>query len=621
MGFRAIGNRKSEIGNASSAALASGLRHFGAFRKRWAILEGLAWFVLLGPGALLAWFLADWALRLPPLLLLASFLVVPLLAIWAAAWRLVRPLLRRIRPGQEALLIESLHGELDNQIIGSLQLGTEVAEAAERGQPLGYSASLVWALVERTAARLAEIDPTRLLDLRRARRSVQAAAVVAIGILCCLAFAQGAVATRVSRLRDAYAALLDSLFPVTMRVQPGDVAVVRGRPVTLSVEVLGARRRHVRLLRSELPSPPAGHQARERTMEALELKDKRASLTIEEAEESFTYQFEYAGRTTPTHTVLVGDLPAISAINYELAYPSYTGQPPRTLVGRVSRLQALVGTEVLVSFAATTDLHPDYSYVEWQDGSRQAIAITGRFGHFAFTVVRQDRAAIHLTGSYGPGFEMELPVGFEVATQADEAPTVSILLRTRKLTMLAEEAAAFALAWVAEDDFGVAEVNLNYKIDTVDPLLGRPVREGSQSRRFDPPQDRVRGKFTEIFKGLSPPLEPGDRITLTVSARDNNTETGPRAGRSQPVEIVIVRPDLAGFAERRFGFEAQTLLGGLHKIKRATNLLIDPVKGVHKEARQEIARHELKSRIADETWPSGAEDAVSDYFRLLSGVE
>jgi hypothetical protein len=198
---------------------------------------------------------------------------------------------------------------------------------------------------------------------------------------------------------------------------------------------------------------------------------------------------------------------------------------------------------------------------------------------------------------------------------------VQVLRRRKKLTLMAKEAAAFALGWVAEDDFGVAEVNLRYRIDTIDPLLRRPLREGSQARRIDPPRDRARGKFTDIFESLSPRLEPGDRITLTVTATDNNTETGPRVGRSQPVEIVIVRQDLAGFVEKKFGFQAHALLGGLHKIKRATNLLVDPVKTVRSEAKLDIAKHKVRSRVGADTWPSGAEDAVGDYFRLLSGIE
>ena len=42
--------------------------------------------------------------------------------------------------------------------------------------------------------------------------------------------------------------------------------------------------------------------------------------------------------------VLVDDLPEISAINYELAPPAYTGQPARTLTGRLPRVAGLAGT-------------------------------------------------------------------------------------------------------------------------------------------------------------------------------------------------------------------------------------------------------------------------------------
>ena len=585
---------------------------FGAFRKRWAVLEGLAGFVVLGPGCLLLWFLFDWLVGLPPWPLLGSFLVAILVGLWAAGWKLARPALRRIRVDDEALLIEALHGKLDTQLIASLQLGREAAEATGH---LGHSVHLVHALMECTAGLLERLNTRALLDLRRARHWLGGAAAVAAATLACLVCAGDAVAARAARLRDAYAAILDALFPVTMVVYPGDIAVVRGRPVTVSVEVRGARRRQVRLVRRQTT------EDRRRTTDDLALVEGKASLVVHKAEESFTYEFEYGGRRTPRHTVLVGDLPAVSAIHYELSYPAYTGQPPRTLVGPVSRLQGLAGTEVLVSFAATTELHPDHCYVAWQDGSKQAISISGRFGHFSFTLDHPDRAAIHLTGAYGPGFEMERPIGFEVAVRRDQPPTVEILRRDRKLAMLAKEAAAFALRWVAEDDFGVAEVTLDYKVDGVDPLLGRPVRQGSQSRRIDPPLDRVRGQFAEALQALSPPLEPGDRVTLTVSARDNNTESGPGVGHSQSVQIVVVREDLAGFIEKRFGFEAQALLGGLHKIKRATDLLVDPVKTIRTEAKHDIVRHELRSRVTHETWPSGAEDAVGDYFRLLSGTE
>jgi len=586
---------------------------FGQFRKRWAVLHGLALAVLAFPGALLAWFALDWAFRLPAWPLFLLFVLAVGYGTVAASMWLGRPLLRRILPENEAHVIEVLHGQLDNEIIGSLQLGEEVIETGATGKPLGYSAGFVAALLDRTATHLTELQIHKLIDLTRTKRLLMGAGAVALVILLCLLFAFAAVNERVRRLHDAYATVLDTLFPVELRVTPGDIAVVRGRPVKLSVEAPGARRSEVLLYRTDL-------KTKKTEVTALVLRQQKAAFDLAHTSDSFNYEFEYGGRRTPSHRVMVEDLPEISAINYELAPPAYTGQPASTLTGRLPRVAGLAGTAALVSFAATTDLHPELCYVEWADGSRQALEVSGRFGNFSFTLAKPDRATIRLTGALGKGFEMEHPVSFEIAVQRDEPPTVRVSLRNRQLTMLAEEAANFAVDWVAEDDYGVAEVNLDYHIDTVDPLLGRAPRDGAVPRRIEPARDFVKGRFAGMFKTLDPPLQPGDRIVISLTAKDNNTETGPGVGKSLPVEIVVVRPDLSGFVEQQFGFGEASILGGLQKVKRATDLLIEPIKTVRTEKQNVVDKQPLKVRAGQEPAPVANGDAVADYFNLLSGA-
>ena len=595
-------------------ALTREIARFGGFRKRWAVLHGLALAVLALPGTLLVWFALDWALKLPAWPLFVLFVLAAGYGLVTAALSLGRPLLRRIEIRHEAQLIESLHGKLDNQLIGSLDLGHEVVDTQAKGKNPGYSVEFVALLIEQTTARLSGLRVVTLVDLKRTKRLLAAAGAVTLVIVLCFVFASSAINDRARRLQDAYATVLDTLFPVTFSVTPGDIAVVRGRPVELAVTAKGARRPDVRLLRTDIATKKPETVTTSLTLDA----QKRASLTFP-ATGSFTYVFEYGGRTTTPHKVLVDDLPEINAINYELAPPAYTGQPARTLTGRLPRIAGLAGTSTLVSFAATTDLHPDLCYVEWADGSKQALSVSGRFAHFGFTLAKPDRATIHLTGLLGKGFEMERPVSFEIAVQPDTPPAVRVTLRNRQLTMLAEDAANFVLDWVAEDDFGVTEVNMDYRIDTVDALLGRAPREGTVPRRIEPARDLVKGRFAEMFKALDPALQPGDRITITLTARDNNTETGPGVGKSLPVEIVIIRPDLSGFVEKQFGFGAPALLGGLQKLKRTTDLLVDPVKTVRTEKPQAVDKQDLKVRAEQDVAPAAGGDASADYFNLLSG--
>ena len=597
-------------------ALRAILGGFGAFRKRTACLEGTGRFALTGIGALLVWFLADWIIGLPGWILLPSFFVALGTAAFSAPIHGVRPWLHRVDLEAEALTVEALKTHLDNQVIGSLQLAVELDASERGGAGIGHSPLLVRTLVAQTVGFLEAMDLRRLVDLTRAKRLALGGAGVAALALLLLFAAPGAVRERGTRLREAYAGLMDALFPVTFHVEPGDKAVVRGRSVLLGLRVEGARRDRVTLLRFD----ERGDEG-EGPAEAvpLTLVEGRVAFPVPLVEATFAYEFEYGARRTARYTITAGDLPEINAINYELTFPAYTGTPPRIMTGRVPKLQGLSGTNVLVSFASSTPLHPDYCRVEWQNGPRQPISVNGRFGHFSFAIEKPDRATIKLVGDLGPDFASVQPLSFEVAAERDAAPTVDIRMKRRSFVMLAEQAAAFGFEYIAEDDFGVAETALVYKIDAIDEMLGRPTREATVQRRVEPPRDRVIGKFEETFKALDPPLRPGDRITITMTARDNNTETGPGLARCRPVEIVVVAPDLGVFSEKSLAFGTRGLLGGLSRVKRQTNLMIEPKKTVRTEAPADVEKKKLKARVGQESWPSGSEDMVGQYFQVLSG--
>lgn len=592
--------------------LRDALTRFGRFRRRWVRLHGFARFLIWGPGALLLWVFLDWLLLMPAWPLLITFIVVAALHPWKAVTEVGIPLLKRVEPETEAREAERLHGELDNRLIGSLQLGRNAMGDGAALEP--GAMTFVGFLLERTAAQLRDLRLEALIDLTEARRKLGfSLGVIAIWIGLGVGAPQ-ALQERWDRLHEAYAVVWESLFPVTIEVKPGSVDLVRGTPIALKVHVKGGLRDEARLVIENLD---------EETTETkvLTLREGRAEHLIEAAMHSFKYTFTYGKRETSAHTVRVADLPDIVAINYEIAPPAYTGAPSYTLTGRLPKVRGLPGTEVLVSFKANTTLSAELSQARWRDGSRQNIQISGRFGHFSFTIQEQDRVAIHLVGEYGKGFEIRKPFAFDIDLLTDRTPVVRILAKKKSVTLLANQAAKIGFGWKAHDDFGVTEVSLRYRIEAIDEMLGRKPRDGGFTRVVEPVRDRVKGAFKSLFKDLEPPLQPGDRVTIRLTAKDNNIETGPGLGRSQPFEILIVRPDLEGFVDKDFGvgnLESELGLEELMKVKRTKDLLVDPPKNLRTEKERKIGRQKLKAQARQDSWPSKDQDATSRYFDALS---
>ncbi len=603
---------------------------FGRYQRRWERLDGAARFGLAAGGSLLVWFVLDLVFHLSPWPLVLLFAAVLGVTLWTAVICLIRPLFRRGDLEGEALSIEALHGRLDNSLIGALQLGDEVQDARAAGpsaRRLGYAANLVEELVCRAQATADAVQPRRLLNLRPARQRLLTATLLLATVAACLLGSPGAVAARRARLLDAYAVVLDTLFPVTLLVAPGDTAIVRGRALDLLVTAVGARRTQAACILTDVedeakPGRPAAAAPRQ-TVVPLELVARQARHRISDVQHSFDYQFRYGRRLSTRHRVRVADLPAIQVINFELTPPAYTEQPMRQLTGRVATLQGLQGTAVMVGFAATTELAPDRCWVAWQNGTRQELEVSGRFGSFAFVIERADRFTIHLTGSYGVGFEMESPLAIDVALLQDQPPAVSVLIRSAEAVAMPPQAAArLNVPWLATDDFGVQEVGLFAEVTAVSDVLGRDRREVTLAQRLDPARDRATGRFENLFATLRQPLAPGDKVAIHLTARDNNSESGPGTARSEPFELLIVGASLKGFTQDEFAFmdrRGEIRLREIQLTKRATDLLQDPVKTVHTQADQAVGKQAVTAVPGHKAMLDAEEDEVGLFRRLLSG--
>jgi hypothetical protein len=138
---------------------------------------------------------------------------------------------------------------------------------------------------------------------------------------------------------------------------------------------------------------------------------------------SLTYYVEADGVKSPTYTMKVVELPAVSGIEMEYVYPAYTGLPPQKVeVG--GDVAALAGTEVRLKITSTmktaggrVQLEP--SAVEGLTVAPDGTTLTG-----SFKILKDGYYHVELDGPEGE--KVAASPKFTIDVIEDRAPTVSI---------------------------------------------------------------------------------------------------------------------------------------------------------------------------------------------------
>ena len=590
---------------------------FARRRRSWRFARELGLYLTVALGALLVWSVSDWQLRLPAAVVLGGLAVAAgAVAVGLAAWAVVA--IRRSESRHwEAVNIERLHGRLDNGLIGTLQL----VEEARRGQDV-YSSSLIDAVATETAEMLKGERLARLIDRRPAARMIASAGVLAACSLALVVLVDGFIPGRVASARGSYQAMVEKIWPVHMAVSPGDKTLLRGEDsVALAVEVRGGQHyTSVRLIaeddegkgvvRAALPLVAAGSGVKK----AERVLDARSIAGIPK---HFTYHFAAGPHVSKTHTIRLVERPRIENLSAELSFPAYTQMMPQQLAGMFSSIRALRETTVTLSLASNKGLSRATLTFGGDASTAQALDVSGRFAATQFTIKADVAAELQLECE--DGYQMAEPFRFKIEALDDSPPEIQILMKKGELMLLKDEARTFSFAYQATDDFGVAQVQVLYEIEPVDPTLGREKRTGElKPLAFTRPERKATGVMKKAFEEIE--LRPGDRLTFHMVATDNNTKTGPSRGRSASFSFVVVLPNLAGYNQPEFDWAQRRsmLLGALKKVRRNTDFLRLPEKQVMAEKTVAAPKHKLAAHVPPEGWPAGAEQAVTDYLQLLS---
>jgi hypothetical protein len=221
--------------------------------------------------------------------------------------------------------------------------------------------------------------------------------------------------------------------------------------------------------------------------------------------------------------------PLIGDVRLTYKYPAYTGLPNRVIEGSTGDVVGIKGTEVLIETKALRS-------------AREALLLLGDNGEGGELPARVDGGALTASislresGSYrvwlSPliGRPVREARPHRIVVEADRPPDVDIQGPADRLELASPR--PVEVAYSARDDFGLGAIDLVYRVDE-GPDQRIPLKTNATGRA-------VQGKT--VFEPSASTLGPGARIAYRIEARDRDGISGPKAGSSRTLYLVIQNP-------------------------------------------------------------------------------
>jgi hypothetical protein len=485
-----------------------------------AALRGLG----LGLGVVAALLLAERFVALPAVVRAAGLIAaagLPL-AVLGHALLLRLPALRNAE--EAARRTEAQAAVLRERLVPALQ----VLDTRDDFRT-GYSTELVDAFVDDTATIVERVLPSSLPYNAGFRTGALTAAVaVALAVLAVGVTLPSGLGRGLARLAGAFGEL-GPRPAATFLVDPGDVSVPRGEPVTLAarvdhVHVQDGSARATLQWRTDDDTPwtdldlpgqltASGAQA---GVPVARFEHRFAAV-----QESFRYRFSHGAALSPEYGVQAVPPPSLTIDEVRYHYPEYTGLPVRSEKNGDGDLAAVKGSTAEIIVRSTNE--PRVARLELESGPTQELA-PGDDARLRARVeiVQEDAYTLFVEDQLG--LTNPNPLSYRIRALADEAPFIRLLEPGEDRDL--DESLRVALRFSAVDDFGLGPVKLVWEVSR---------REGeSQERVVHRPGER-RTELNERWEWDLGPLGllPGDAVTYHLEVTDNNAVDGPSRARTR----------------------------------------------------------------------------------------
>jgi hypothetical protein len=510
-------------------------------------------------------------------------LAVTLVAAW---WFLVRPLSKRFTLTKMARILEIRHPELQERISTAVEL-----LASEDPDSIRGSQELISAVVDSAVDDVATVDPKTEFKPARSKKFMVASAICGGVILLLLAIWPQQAWTLLTR---ALAPFLDigNAYADTLVVDPGDVRVAKGEPVTIQVSV-----KHKRLKRAEIRRQmPDGTESVERMALIAEEPDgtKRFSLTFPAVEEGFDYRVRAGAALSRYFDITTVDPPAVTNLAVKYDFPEYTGLPDAGGATETGEIRAVAHTRVTVTATLNKPAWSAKLVVNETPSAAEPV-IAENQATWEFELTSGMRGSWHLDLADEEGFKNQ-PSSYPIEVLPDKAPVVQIVSPTqRDISLKPTERLPIDLSVV--EDFGFGDV----------VLMATPDGAVAPTQRVQPSPATTNRPGTYSAQALldlpALKLTPDQRrLAVQVRVRDNRPGDfdGPGVGLS---EVIFVTIDQNAKSLADQAIEAQ---------KKEVDLQIREARQELEKARDDLRRAE-QELIRDKEVNSQAKEKLDEF--------
>ncbi|HVE85719.1 MAG TPA: DUF4175 family protein [Myxococcales bacterium] len=204
--------------------------------------------------------------------------------------------------------------------------------------------------------------------------------------------------------------------------------------------------------------------------------------------------------------------------DFELTYryPPYTGLMPRTVPGASGEISGPAGTEVVLKTRSDREVERAELLV---DGKRLPLQVTGHRDLEGSLVL--ERAGTYAIAFFKGSREIARGPDTPIHVEADQPPKVSITSPAEDLEV--DPGQKVTVKFEAADDYGLSGLELTYRLPGNAKEVHVPLKR-DEGRR-------TRGQYVWDLGAVK--LAPGDRVSYSVIATDNDEVSGKKSGASR----------------------------------------------------------------------------------------